>query len=190
MKNRIVITGLLCLSFIQATFSQNYYQPGTSYTYRSLKATGNNSTSVLTVVFDANGNATVTRNESTSTASDKQVFQVLAPLTEVSTRTNSSDGKGALDITGDLSKYWAISFDNPTAARTENGITIECNCKLGSDGAKCSVSYLQQGNNLNATCVQESGCQTCEMKTTVVKDKSGNMVGGVLLLKANSVAIQ
>jgi hypothetical protein len=190
MKTRCTFVGLFCLVSCSAAFSQGYYEPGIAQTYRSLKASASNRASVLTVVFDAGGNATVSRSESDSHAGDKQRFQVLAPVTEVSLRSNSSDGNGEVDINGDRSKYWAVAFDGPSAERTGNSVLVECLCKVGSDGATCSVSFVKQGNSLNANCVQEAGCQTCEMKTTVVKDKSEKITGGVLLLKANSVTIQ
>lgn len=187
MLNKLVFPALLCFCFAQLAPAQGYFQPGVSYVYRSINPAGG--TSVLTIVFDTDGNAAIARNQVASTANDRQLFQVLAPLDEISSSTNSADGSGEVGISGSLSNYWVISFDNPTTdARPTNSITIDCNCKLGAEGAKCSVSYVQQGNSLNATCVQEAGCQTCEMKTTVNKDK--RIVGCSLLLKANSVVLQ
>jgi hypothetical protein len=185
---RLFVPFLLLVGTI-ALQGQSYYQPGTTYTFRSLKSAG--STSVLSVVFDANGHATVSRSQVSSNNSDKQTFQVLAPLNEITTGTNSTDGDGEVGISGQLSKYWLISFDAPaTDARPNNTITISGACKPGNGSAKSSVSYMLNGNNLNATCVAESGCSACEMKTTVSTDPPKRISGGVLLLKANSVSIQ
>lgn len=188
-KELTILTCAICLLSSLHVSAQSYYEPNVDYVYRSKKVGSSTTTSVLTVRIDTNGAATVTRSESTSVSTDNELFQVLAPLTEITTGTNSGDGLGTVEISGDTTKYWIISFDNPTANRVGGtGIKIECICKIGTSGATCSVSYVLQNNVLNATCVQNSGCQTCEMKVTKTSTETFTR-GGSLLLKANSVTI-
>ena len=187
MSKKIILHLFACIVFMQSAYSQVYFQPGTPYVYRSLSPAGN--TSVLTLIFDTNGNATISKSQETSLGIDKQSFYVMAPSGEVSASTYSDNKTGTVPINGSTSKYWLISFENPVNNSLENNtVKIECICKTGNEGAKCSVSYLQVNNNLSATCVPDQGCMSCEMKTTNIPNQS--IVGGSLLIKANSVTIQ
>jgi hypothetical protein len=85
-----------------------------------------------------------------------------------------------------LTKYWVVPFDNPTVTQLGGPITVACVCK--SDSGGCSVSWMSSGNNLNATCVADSGCRTCKMK---VKNGLAVFVDeGSLLIKAESINLK
>jgi hypothetical protein len=173
---------LVCHSF---SLMAQYYVAGTNYTYRSSKSSATSTTSVLTVNFNSSGVATITHTEVPSTTGDQQTLHVFAPLNEISTTTDS-DGEGTVETSGNLTKYWVVPFDNPTVTQLGGPITVSCVCKSGSGG--CSVSWMSSGNNLNATCVADSGCRTCKMK---VQNSSGVFVdGGSLLIKAESINLQ
>ncbi|MBX2890573.1 MAG: hypothetical protein KF734_06570 [Saprospiraceae bacterium] len=189
MKKELFLTVLsICLFVCQQIFAQSYYQPEVDYVYRSKKAGSSDATSILAVRFNSSGVATIARSETASIETDKELFQVMAPLAEIATSTFSGgDGSGEVSIEGDTLKYWLVSFDNPSTARNGNTVTIWCDCKMG--GTSCSVSFTLQGNNLNATCATDAGCSKCEMKTKS-SSKGQIVAGGLLLIKAENVVIQ
>lgn len=113
MSKKIILHLFTCIVFMQSAFSQVYFQPGTPYVYRSLSPAGN--TSVLTLVFDTNGNATISKSQETSLETDQQSFYVVAPIEEVSASTYSDNNTGTVQVNGSTSKYWLVSFENPAS---------------------------------------------------------------------------
>ena len=171
------------------SYGQGYYETGKEYVFRSLHQDKDKVASILTVKFDEGGTARISRVESPSQSEDQHTLHVLAPLNEIATVTTDIANVAELEIRKDVSQYWLISLDNPGDVQFKSGDKIEVSCECTMGNGVCDVSYTQQGNNLNATCVPGAGCQSCKMTTTVVKNNQ-RISGGVIVLKAGKVIVE
>ncbi|MCF8428588.1 MAG: hypothetical protein K9G64_00540 [Bacteroidia bacterium] len=162
----------------------NYFIPGQSYIFRCL---GTNQTNVITVIFDAAANASVTITQDSILPTDKEANYLFAPTSDYTFDSANSE----FEITGDLEKFWYIYFDNPshnydnaTVAKEEpkKKLTVSCSCKSGS--GTCSVSYSVEGDMVCTDCIVAGECMACNSPKW---DKTMNVNSTSVLIKAENI---
>ncbi|MCC6182683.1 MAG: hypothetical protein IT237_12705 [Bacteroidia bacterium] len=164
----------------------NYYTPGQTYIFRS--RIDENQTKVISIVFDEAANATIFITVDSVLPVDESANFFFGPSAEFQFNEQSN----AILITGDLSNYWYIYFDNPDHqsdnATTVGGpnVTVTCNCKksMGPDPA-CEVSWVLENDMLCATCVPNGSCEDCKEP----KWSSGIVNTTSIIVKASTILI-
>lgn len=161
----------------------NYFTPGQPYIFRCL---GTNQTNVITVIFDAAANASVTITQDSILPTDKEANYLFAPTSDYTFDSANSE----FEIIGDLEKFWYIYFDNPshnydnaTVAKEEpkKKLTVSCTCKAAGS---CNVSSTVQGDMVCIDCIVAADCQNCNSPKW---DKTMNVNSLSVLIKAESI---
>lgn len=164
----------------------NYFTPGQTYIFRS--RIDENLTKVISIEFDAAGNATIMLTNDSVLPEDKAANYFFGPNNEF----QFEEQINTIIITGDLSNYWYIYFNNPEHqsdnAATVGGtnLTVSCTCKKGSaPEAYCDVAWTLQNDILCPTCVPNISCEECNEPKW-----SNNPVNSTsLVVKASSIMI-
>lgn len=196
-KKAIVMVAFFSLSILAFSnlSAQNYFTPGQQYVFRSIIPGGQ--TRVITIVFDANGNATLSSSLVAIDPSDKWASWSFTPSDE----TNFDATTNTFNITQNLDKYILISFTDPTHTQATplGGITISCTCTKQLPNSNpppapdCTPSAQSTGPNCFCyTCTVNATCAAC-------KQSNGSSSGPInpnkpydkyLIIKANSLNYQ
>jgi hypothetical protein len=164
----------------------NYFTPGLPYIFRSL---GTTQTNVITVVFDAAANASVTITQDSILPNDKEAIYLFAPANDYTFNQANSE----FEINADLEKFWYIYFDNPshnydnaTVAKEEpkKKLTVTCTCKTGA--GSCNVTASIDGDKICTECVVAGECMGCNEPKW---DRTMNVDSMSVLIKAESIVI-
>lgn len=169
----------------------NYFDPNETYVFRS--RINETQTKVISVVFDEGGNATIVISSDSVLPGDIPAEWLFAPDDEY----QINEQEGTITISGDLSTYWFIYFNNPghesdNASAVGGGtITVTCDCKTGS-GANptCIVSVFKTPGEPSVCISCEVGptCETCK-DPKWSSSTSPTPTSTSLLIKANSIDI-
>ena len=174
--------------FISTVYGQTWYQVGEDYQFRSKSESNPERTYVLSIVYDAGGNAVITKTIESNQSKDKVSSWYFGPSGDLAVNS-SVNHEVQYEIIGQGS-FFIVPFASPSEfGRMGNGgdKTISCACSSSSSG-KCSVSTILTGNTSCSSCVVEENCLTCKMTVKDSNSKSYN--SSTLLLKANNVKVQ
>ena len=109
-KKAVMVIAFFALNILAFSnlIAQTYFTPGQPYVFRSIISS--DQTRVITIVFDANANATLSSQLVPIEPSDKRASYSFAPNEETSfdAKTNT------LSILQNIEKYILISFTDPT----------------------------------------------------------------------------
>ena len=113
-------------------FAQSYYTPGQTYTFRNKI----NETQCIKVdvVFDANGNATVSKSLVAAETTDKANSFVFCE----DTRVTFDESANTFKFNGPLTDFFVINLDNvnqESAPIATGSLCIICDCKGNLEGA-------------------------------------------------------
>lgn len=188
LNKMLFLLAICCASLLSCTNAQNYLPAGTTHTFTALNADGTKDVT-LSVVFDKEGIATVSRTEAAPTDKSRAAFYF---LTKEEAHARYGDDKSAtVNIEAkNGSDYTYISFDGEILGRASSGAaavsaTISCICtsKLSNSGT-CDVLYI--GNNASSGCLSctSTTCSKCEVD---IKKSQGNISTSTLLIQAKEV---
>lgn len=173
--------------FITIVHGQTWYQVGEVYHFRSKSASNPERTYVLSIVYDAGGNAVISQTIEPNQSQDKVSSWYFGPSGDLAVNS-SVNHEVQYEIIGQGS-FFVVPFASPSEfGRLGNGgdKTISCSCNSSSSG-KCSASTIVTGNTSCSSCVVEENCLTCKM--TIKDSNSKSYHSGILLLKANNVKV-
>ncbi len=182
------IFGLLMLfSFsAQAQLNYHYYEIGKNYTFRSLNPDNSTETFVLTVRFDEQGRAHVSRTIEKAQSSDQVLTHAFAAKNTIGMSSFTSSSK-EITVLDPQASLFEIYFDGSgTLAHSGEGVKVNCICKMGGGDSTCSASSMMSGETtITITCVPDEGCNKCKME--VEKSAKSNPL---LLLEATEVIME
>lgn len=188
INNLLKIGFLAVFAILSLTINaQSYYTPGQVYSIRN--KIDDTHTLKVEFVFDASGNATITKTMVSSISSDKTQSAIFCD----DERMNLSTETGCVTFNGDLTNFWVINIENVdnSSAPLGGGICFKCPCKEQMDpkvaGGDCKVSDMNDGGSLhNLTCVVTATCMTCgELKSQT--DNGIIVTDQMLIIQANSI---
>jgi len=192
LNNTIKATMLFIFTLMgAAVFAQSYYTPGQTYTFRN-KINANQCIKV-DVVFDANGNATVSKSLVAAETTDKANSFVFGPENEVEYNSSTS----TIRYQNSADNYFVLNLnttDFDSEAPTANGeATITCSCKefKVENVGNCKIDSQTNGGIICVFCANENGCTECWPPKVTIKNSSGvftNINHQVLIIKANNIS--
>lgn len=183
MKTLSCILLILLPGFL---FAQQWFTPGTVYQFESKSTTNPQQVIMFSVVYNTQGNATITKSTHNATESDKEKSCSFGPRSELTISYVQGD-VGIVNYTySTTNKYWVISFENYTSkALAGNTITITCLCIAGE--GSCDVATMSDNTGTCSTCIPGAGCMQCKMEIT----ESGiTSTGGIFIIKANNISLE
>ena len=198
-KKALMVIAFFALNFLAFSnlSAQTYFTPGQPYVFRSIiNAT---QTRVITIVFDAKANATLSSQLVTIAPGDKIASYSFGPGSEMSYNGTTN----TINILQNINKYIVISFTDPTQTQAAplGGFTITCSCKKASTTnpppppADCTVNRQSTGGPdcycitcvVNATCDQ---CKKSESGSSGTPLNTNDPNANYLLIKVNSLSYQ
>lgn len=181
---RLITTLSLIFGLVQVGSAQTYYffTPDETYTFQSLNRPGGDSLIVISIVFDADTNATITKDVEDASEDDAYKIGYFGPSVELTISSVDTIHEYTLSI---IEKYWIVLFnDFDYSQKISATTTITCECTAGTNG--CDTSTLKVGNVATTTCIPQAGCSRCKMN---VKEGSQSINQPFLILKAASVSM-
>jgi len=182
---KTVIFTLITLAY-SGLSAQTYYTPGQVYTFRN--KIDDTHTLQANVLFDAAGNATVTKTIESANSTDKKQSSIFCE----NERMNLNSETGCASFKGSVKEFWVIDLGSTNeVAVPEGGTTIcfSCPCKvsMGAGAGKCKVSDMTDGGAThNITCVVTDTCNECgTLQRSSSKGSTDN--NQILIIQANSV---
>lgn len=178
---------LLCFAFtIQA---QSWYTPGTNYVFESKSQSNPQQVVKLTLVYDNQGNATITKTTRNATGNDATRTCTFGPSGELSITSSQNEPDKIKYIYSTSNKYYLISFDTYTSQRmtaSDGTVTVICTCKFGDGGSDPSLQG-SPSTGYCIVCVPGAGCTGgCDM---TVSNSIIVISGGTMIIKANSLSL-
>jgi hypothetical protein len=175
---KTVIFTLITLAY-SGLSAQTYYTPGQVYTFRN--KIDDTHTLQANVLFDAAGNATVTKTTVNTQESDRNYSAIFASHDKIEFTENSS-----IKLVGSTNEFWAIEFTNEVDNASPVGggtLTASCPCKKGK--ANCTVSRIKAGTGYNIWCDTGLECDVCgEMQFS---RPTGETTATILVIQAKSI---
>lgn len=168
-----------------AAITQSWYSVGTVYQFESKSAVNPQEVITFRVVYNAQGDAAITKSTRAATSQDKQKIFSFGPQQELMISFIQGQTNPTVYTYSTNNKYWIIPFDNYVSLAmpgTETTITSTC---FGSDGS-CDVSTIIDNGGTCSTCVPGANCINCKMN---ISNSTFANTGGVLFIKTNNVSL-
>jgi hypothetical protein len=182
---KTVIFTLITFTFFGAS-AQSYYTPGQNYSFRNkIDATH---TLKVNVVYDASGNATVTKSMVSPISTDIYNSFIFCDDSRVSYSSESN----CASFTEELTDFWVIELEtvNEDASPVGGGVCFSCPCakklKDAVGVAECQVKYIKENSTFNINCEVTATCEECG-KLTISSGSGTQSTNQILIIQANSV---
>lgn len=180
--NLAIVFVMLCMN----SFGQSWFVADSNYVFTAISAADSSQSVTLSVRYQANGDATITRSFSSVDPADKELSYYFGPDNGWSVQGDSL----YLDQQYGY-KYWVVSFNTYEKKIAGDIVTIICDCKKGSADADCNVVWHVTNNGyiLTMGCVPGGGCNICK-KPRVSKGGAYDYQEPTLILNANTVSLR
>lgn len=187
INHLIKISFLAVFAILSLTVSaQSYYTPGQVYTFRN--KINVSQTLKVDIVFDAAGNASVSKSMVSPQANDKYNSFVFCDENRID---YSSESK-CINFNGDLSNFLVIDLETIVDGSSPlgGGVCLTCPCskpfKDVVGKGECKVTYTKENSSFSFNCEVTATCEECG-KLTISSNTGTTSTNQILIIQTNSV---